>query len=267
MVRYNLRRLVNLNGIEIFKENLYEMKRIKENYDDKKTISQYCVSIISRSLKENKFSDIWNLSNTRWEIFEQTHVYFGAGYRRYYSNGDWGQIFEFYEHFLEYEIHEMLSLRTSFDLTEKKIPQPVLKREKIQKLFKYLKEVQDDLTKYEYDGTKELEKRIKKCKESFIDFKKLLQELYAHLLFEEKDYIEALQLYTRLAKEHDKADSFWHSSTFWRKGDIYCAREMYDLALKEYDLAVIDGLEKEQIQEIKIRKSQIAAILGQYIVS
>lgn len=215
-------------------------------------------------LKNNpENDDLWQSSSSRREIFKQVHVYFGKGYIGNYDVSDWKHIYKFFVSFLEYEINDMLELRTksTFDLTENKKPKSLLVRQVIENCFDYLKEVQENFYGYTYEGTEAFNslKDINEIKET-------LQEIYAHLLYEESEYDAALQLYTRLAKERSKRDISWHSSTYARKGDIYCAMDRYDLALEEYDLAdsVLDGSmnDEEQIKEVKERRNQIVAILG-----
>jgi len=220
-----------------------QLEKDLTNY--KKRVSALSINAVCHYLNpENE--DLWQSSSSRREIFKQLHVYFGKGYIVNYDENDWKQIYEFFRSFLEKEIDDMLELRTKsmFDLTENKKPKPQLERQVIENCFDYLKEVQHSLD----------------------DIKETLQEIYAHLLYEESEYHAALQLYTRLAKERSKRDISWHSSTYARKGDIYCAMGRYDLALEEYDLAdsVLDGssLDEGQIQEVKERRNQIVAMLG-----
>ena len=220
-----------------------QLEKDLTNY--KKRVSALSINAVCHYLNpENE--DLWQSSSSRREIFKQLHVYFGKGYIVNYDENDWKQIYEFFRSFLEKEIDDMFELRTKsmFDLTENKKPKPQLERQVIENCFDYLKEVQHSLD----------------------DIKETLQEIYAHLLYEESEYHAALQLYTRLAKERSKRDISWHSSTYARKGDIYCAMGRYDLALEEYDLAdsVLDGssLDEGQIQEVKERRNQIVAMLG-----
>lgn len=229
----------------------------------KKRVCGLCIDVVRFYLEEhNDRTNHWDSSISRRKIFEELHVYFG---KDYLGNDkiaesvivkDWVKILEFYQRFLDYEIIEMDELRTItiFDLIEKKKPKSVLKSEEIKKLFDYLEEAQ--AFNYGIEG----------FKEEFIYLKNKITELKAHLLYEKGHYLLALELYRGLAEEHNKADSIWHSKTFTRIGDIRCAMGRYDLALEEYDLAalVIDGsLYKPQIEEVKERRSQIAAILGQ----
>lgn len=245
------------------KKEKNQLQKVLTNY--KKRVSALSIDAVCHYLDEKnpENEDLWQSSSSRREIFKQLHVYFGKGYKGYYEERDWIHIYKFFVSFLQHENEDMLELRTKsiFDLTENKKPKSQLERQVIEKCFDYLKEVQEIFYGYTYEGTEAFNSL-----DDINPIKETLQEIYAHLLYEESEYHAALQLYTRLAKERSKWDISWHSSTYSRKGDIYCAMGRYDLALEEYDLAdsVLDGssMNDGQIKEVKERRNQIVAILG-----
>lgn len=150
------------------KKEKNQLQKVLTNY--KKRVSALSIDAVCHYLDEKnpENEDLWQSSSSRREIFKQLHVYFGKGYKGYYNEKDWEQIYEFFRSFLDKEIDVMLELRTKsmFDLTENKKPKPQLERQVIENCFDYLKEVQHSLD----------------------DIKETLQEIYAHLLYEESEY-------------------------------------------------------------------------------
>lgn len=269
-----IKRQLSMCTDDASKKELNNNLNFEKNYV--RSLAEEVVHIILNDMNnqvDTRISDLWEDSDSRTEIFEQLHDYFFEK-KRGRTVDVWADIFDFYERFLACEIHVMFDLRASFDLTEKMKPE---KREKIDNLFKYLEEAQENISNYTYEGTRKLEDRIRVCRDYFKYFNIQLLELNAHLLYEEKEYTDALDLYERLAKEHSKTDKGWHLYTSWIKGNIYCAIKAYKLALEEYDLAlkeyvalkpydlaasVVDGSGfKDQKKEVNERRSQIAAIL------